>query len=159
MVRKKVYLETSVISYLTARSSRDILKLAKQEITREWWCTSRSYFDLHVSIAVLDEIRKGDPEAAKRRLNAVAGLPVLETGSDDAVDVLLERLLSSGAVPVVALLDAYHIAVSAVNGMAFLLTWNCKHINNAERKHKIATVVADAGYSEVVIATPEELWR
>ncbi len=159
MTRRKVYLETSVISFLTARPSRDVVKLAKQELTRDWWETSRSSFDLHVSFAVLDEIRKGDPEAAERRLAAVAGLPVLGAGSDDAVDSLFEQLLDAGAVPPGALLDAYHIAVSAVHGMSYLLTWNCKHINNAAQKQTIATIITNAGYREVVIATPEELWR
>lgn len=159
MGQQKVYLETSVISYLTARPSRDVLKLAKQELTRVWWQTSRRHFDLHVSIAVLEEIRKGDPEAAKRRLNAVDGLPILETGTGDAVDLLLGELLASKAVPVEAPLDAYHIAMSAVHGMSFLLTWNCTHINNAVQKHKITAVLKDAGYNEVVVATPEELRR
>ncbi len=89
----------------------------------------------------------------------VKGLPVLGAGTNNAVDSLLEQLLFAGAVPAEAVLDAYHIAVSAVHGMTFLLTWNCKHINNAARKHEIATIIAKAGYNEVVIATPEELWR
>ncbi len=158
-MKKKVYLETSVISYLTARPSRDVVKLAKQELTREWWETSRSHFELHVSIAVLDEIKKGDPGAAQRRLDAVAGLPVLEAGADDAVDSLLESLLAAKAVPAGALLDAYHIAVSAVHGISYLLTWNCAHINNAALRRKITTAITDAGYNDVVIATPEELRR
>ncbi len=159
MPREKVYIETSVISFLTARPSRDVVKLAKQELTRNWWEKSRSHFDLYISVAVLDEIRKGDPEAAQRRLDVVAGFPVLGAGSDDAVESLLDQLLSAGAVPAEALLDAYHIAISAVHGMSFLLTWNCKHINNATQKHKISAIILNAGYSEVVMATPEELWR
>ena len=157
MTRKKVYLETSVISFLTARPTRDVVKLAKQELTRDWWETSRSHFDLYVSNAVLDEIREGDPVAAKRRMDMVAGLPVLDIS--DGVDTLLNQLLSAKVVPDGAVLDAFHIAVAAVHGMSFLLTWNCKHINNATQKSKIAAILTKAGYAEVVIATPEELWR
>ncbi len=56
MAKPKVYLETSGISYLTARPNRDIVKMAKQELTREWWATSRHHFDLYVSQPVVDEI-------------------------------------------------------------------------------------------------------
>ncbi len=157
MAKPKVYLETSVISYLTARPNRDVVKLGKQELTREWWATSRHYFDLYVSIAVMDEIRRGDPEAARLRIDAVAGISRLDTTGK--VDALLDQLLSAKVVPDGAVLDAYHITMAAVHGMAYLLTWNCKHINNATQKGKIAEILTKAGYAEVVIATPEELWR
>ncbi len=157
MAKPKVYLETSVISYLTARPSRDVVKLAKQELTREWWATSRHYFDLYVSIAVIEEIRRGDPEAAQLRMDAVAGITRLDTTGK--VDALLDQLLSAKVVPKGVVLDAYHIAMAAVHDMAYLLTWNCKHINNATQKSKIAEILTKAGYAEVVLATPEELWR
>lgn len=159
MAKEKVYIETSVISFLAARPSRDVVKLAKQELTRDWWETNRSHFDLYISNAVLDEIREGDPTAAKRRLDLVADLTVLDAGPGEAVDSLLGQILSARAVPAGAILDAYHIAVAAVHGMSYLLTWNCKHINNAAQRRKIATIITDAGYTEVVMATPEELWR
>ncbi len=77
MGRQKVYLETSVISYLTARPSRDVIKLAKQELTRQWWDKNRSAYDLFVSTPVRDEARKGDKEAAQRRMEVMANLPEL----------------------------------------------------------------------------------
>ena len=142
---------------MTARPSRDVVKLAKQELTREWWKTSRRHFDVYVSRPVVDEIREGDPEAAKLRIESVAGFPELAATTE--VKALGVKLLSSNIVPEKAALDAFHIAVAAVHGMDYLLTWNCTHINNATNRPKIAKIISDAGYTEVIIATPEELKR
>ena len=155
MAKKKVYLETSVISYAASRPSRDIVKLAKQELTRQWWRDNSAQYDLHVSSFVLEEIARGDPRAAQQRMDVVAGLPEI-TMSNEA-DSLYEALLSAKAVPVEASADAMHIALAVVNGMEYLLTWNCAHINNAAHKKKIANVAAKFGYTESTIATPEEL--
>lgn len=157
MSRKKVYLETSVISYLTARPSRDVLKLAKQELTREWWHTSKRHFDLYVSPPVMDEIAEGDPEAASQRLSAITDFPVLEVNAE--IITLYKHLLSARIVPSKAEADAFHIAIAAYHGMAYLLTWNFKHINNVAMKEKITAAVEKAGYTEAVTVTPEELWR
>lgn len=157
MAKQKVYLETSVISYLTARASRDVVKLAKQELTREWWRLSKAYFEVYVSAFVLDEIKAGDPEAAKQRLNSVADLPVLAVNTE--IITLYEHLLSAKIVPGKAAADAFHIAMAAYHGMAYLLTWNFKHINNAAMRERIAVAVKKAGYAEPAMVTPEELWR
>ena len=157
MARKKVYLETSVISYLTARPSRDVVKLAKQELTRQWWDENKTAYDLYVSDPVLSEIQRGDATAARQRLNTVAGLPVLDTNR--AVLDLYDRLLAARILPAKAALDGFHIAVAAAHGIPYLATWNCKHINNAVLKGKIRDEILKAGYTEVIMATPEELWR
>ncbi len=151
----KVYLETSVISYLTARPSRDVVKLAKQELTRQWWEESRSAYVCCVSDPVIAEIRRGDALAAQKRLDMVAGLTVLDI-SRAALD-LYDRLLSSRILPGKAALDGFHIAIAAAHGIPYLATWNCTHINNAVLKKKIGEEVLKAGYNEVTIATPEEL--
>ncbi len=155
--KEKVYLETSVISYLTARPSRDIIKLAKQELTREWWRKSAAHFDLYVSPPVMDEIKGGNPDAASQRLSAVDELPVLEVNAD--ILTLYRHLLSAKIVPQKAAGDAFHIAIAAYHGMSYLLTWNFKHINNATMRGKIAAAVEKAGYAEARTVTPEELWR
>lgn len=157
MVKRKVYLETSVISYLTARPSRDVIKLAKQELTRLWWDENRSAYDFFVSDPVLAEIRRGDIDAARKRLDIAAGLSVLDV-SRAALD-LYDRLLSSRILPAKAALDGFHIAIAAAHGVPYLATWNCTHINNAVIKRKIGEEILKAGYTEVTIATPEELWR
>lgn len=131
--------------------------MAKQDLSREWWRVCRPHFDIHISEAVIEEIMDGDPEASKRRMEVIVGLPLLEP--TDAVTDLFERLLSDRGLPTKAAADALHIAIAVVHGMDFLLTWNCKHINNASLRKRIAAIVAHAGYTEVIMATPEELWR
>jgi predicted nucleic acid-binding protein len=153
-MRPKVYLETSVVSYLTAWPSRDLVKAAHQEITREWW-GARSRFDLYVSQLLLREASGGDPEAARLRLESVSGISVL-TANPEA-SVLAQQLISQGSLPAKAAVDALHVAIAVVNGIDYLLTWNCAHIANAAMRHKIEAVCRQAGYEPVVLCTPEEL--
>jgi hypothetical protein len=154
-MKKSVYIETSVISYLTARVSRDLVSAARQQLTQEWWDNSRHNFELFVSRLVLKEIAGGDAAAADRRLDAVKGMTVLEMNAD--VIVLADELMKQCALPEKAREDAVHIAVSAVCGIDFLVTWNCRHIDNAVMKPVIRSVCADAGYVCPEICTPEEL--
>jgi hypothetical protein len=151
----KVYVETSVVSYLSSRPSRDLVLAAHQQITRQWWETRRQAFDLHVSQAVIDEAGGGDEEAAGRRLQALEGVPLLDI--TDEVAALAEDLIHSGPLPPKAAVDAVHIATAVVGRMDYLLTWNCKHIANAAMRNKIEQVCRSRGYEPVVICTPEEL--
>jgi predicted nucleic acid-binding protein len=153
--KENVYVETSVISFLAARPTRDVVKLAKQEVTHEWWQRHRPRFNLYISAAVFEEIKRGDAEAAKQRLLLIRGLPELDI--DDEVIHLYERLVADKAIPATAAADALHIAVAAVHGITYLLTWNCTHINNAFQKPKIRAAIVRAGYEEPIMATPEEL--
>ncbi len=157
MAKKKVYLETSVISYLTARPSRDPVKRAKQELTRRWWEENRTEYTFYVSDLVLEEIQSGDPDAARRRVDFVDGLPVLFT--TDAVISFHELFFAAKILPEKAGADALHIALAAVHGIPCLATWNCAHISNDALKEKILDEIRSAGYTEVIMATPEELWR
>lgn len=155
MERPKVYLESSVISYLAARPSRDILATAHQQVTREWWERSRSHFDLFVSGEVLNEIRRGDPAASQIRLTYVQDLPVLE--ADDQARLLAAEILRTSALPQKAAADAAHIAIATVNGMDFLLTWNCTHIANGFIQRAISRLSREMGFEPPTIVTPEEL--
>jgi hypothetical protein len=154
-VKPKLDLETAVPSYLTAWPSRDLIRAGHQQITKEWWQTRRSHFDLYISQFVLDESAGGDPEAARERLLALQDLPVLDVTGE--VGELAAALVASLALPAKAVTDAAHIAIAAVHGMHFLLTWNCTHIANAEMAVAIETACRDRGYSCPVICTPEEL--
>lgn len=155
MERPKVYLESSVISYLAARPSRDILATAHQQVTREWWERSRSQFDLFVSGEVLNEICRGDPAAAQIRLTYVRDLPVLE--ADEQARLLAAEILRTSALPQKAAADAAHIAIATVNGMDFLLTWNCTHIANGFVQRAISRLSREMGFEPPTIVTPEEL--
>lgn len=151
----KVYLETSFIGYLTAWPRRDLLVAAHQQVTHEWWRTRRSGFELFVSQRVIDEAAAGDEEAARERLAVLAGIPLLDLNEE--VARLAETLVSNGPFPEAAAADAVHVAAATVHGMDFLLTWNCRHIANAEMARAAAALCAESGYDIPVICTPDEL--
>jgi len=153
-VRPRVYVETSVLSYLTALPSRDLVRAAHQQVTVEWWAT-REEFDLFISQAVLAEVTKGDPAAATRRLAVTEGLDVLSATPD--AQRLATALLEAAALPSKAAIDAAHVAIAAVHGMNVLLTWNCTHIANALMRPRIERICRDNGVEPPVICTPEEL--
>lgn len=156
-MKPSVYIETSIISYLTARPSNDIRSAARQNSTADWWENHSSNFSLFVSEYVLAEAAGGNAEAAERRLKAVHDVPVLETTS--LVLELAEKFLRSSLVPSKAELDAYHISVAAAHGMEYLLTWNCKHIANAAMRLKIEEICIVADCEPPVICTPDELMQ
>lgn len=154
-VKPKLYLETTVVSYLTARSTRDIVMTARQQLTQEWWDRRREDFEIRISQLVLAEAARGDPAAAKRRLAALRGFAVLEI--QPGVPTLANALLNSRLMPANAADDALHIATAAVHDMHFLLTWNFRHIANATHADEIRLLVAKLGHTCPVICTPEEL--
>lgn len=152
---ERVYVETTVISYLAARPSQNVIRLAHQEITRIWWKQRRAAFEIYISELVNEEVRNGDPSAAGERVRMIADVPVLRV-SDEAV-ILAESLITLGLLPAKAAADALHVAIATVNAMQYLLTWNCTHIANAQTREKIAAACRTAGYEPAVLCTPEEL--
>ena len=153
--KKKVYVETSVISNLTARPSHNPIDAALQMATLQWWYAAPNRFALYCSQLVLDEAAHGDAVAASRRLQAVDELKVLPITED--IVKLAEKLLAAAAVPRTSFDDAVHIAAATVHGLDYLVTWNCKHIANAVTMPNIYKVCADAGYSCPLICTPEQM--
>ena len=154
-MKERVYIETSVVSYLTGRTSTDTIVAAHQKLTHKWWDERASRFDLLISELVYTEAAAGDREAAAARLQAVSALGIL-TVSEQAVS-LSQLLVSKGPIPQEHAADALHIAIAAVNGMDYLLTWNCKHLANAAHRGRIESLVEEAGCACPVICTPEEL--
>lgn len=148
-----VYLETSVISYLTSRPSRDLVVAAHQELTRQWWTTARSNHFLVISSVVIEEISRGDKEAAARRLAVIAGLPVL--GDDPAVANLALEYQQLLDLPEEAEADLYHIAYAVIFEVDYLVTWNCAHIANANSARRIATHNARRNRFMPMIVTPD----
>ncbi len=153
-MKPKLYLETSVVSYLTARPSHDLIRAAHQQITRDWWET-RSSFDLYISQLVLDEAKGGDKEAAGRRLSALREARLVELTPETAI--LAREILRLGGMPAKAYVDALHVALAAVHGLDYLLTWNCAHIANATLRGKVEGTCRAVGYEPPVICTPMEL--
>jgi len=154
-MKQSVYIETSVVSYLTGRPSRDVIVAGRQALTAEWWDTRRSRFDLYVSALVVAEAEDGDPEAVRRRLAAMEGLPAV-TISDEA-KTLARQLVHGGPMPKEYPEDALHIAVCAVHGIDYLLTWNCTHLANASLRRQVERLVEHVGHRCPMICTPEEL--
>ncbi|HSY52711.1 MAG TPA: type II toxin-antitoxin system VapC family toxin [Thermoanaerobaculia bacterium] len=154
-MRSKLYVETSVISYLTARPSRDVISLAHQELTREWWRRAASEFELYASRLVVAEAQLGDPDAAASRLSVLEPVTLLSETSE--ARALATRLLAAGGLPRKASSDALHIAIATVHGMDYLVTWNCKHIANARMLRFVMETCRASDYEPPVICTPEEL--
>jgi hypothetical protein len=154
-MKPTVYIETTVVSYLTAWPSRDIIRLSHEMITREWWDKRRPDFDLNISDFVIEEVSRGDSVAAADRLKALSGIPLLR--SVPAAIELADKLAKALSLPPRARPDASHLAMSAVYGMSFLLTWNCKHLANGVLADKIDRACRDAGFAPPRIVTPEML--
>ncbi|MEP7341916.1 MAG: type II toxin-antitoxin system VapC family toxin [Acidobacteriota bacterium] len=150
----KVYLETSFVSYLVARPSRDLIMAARQQITLEWWDKERLKHELYVSAVALDEAQRGDATAIAERMTVLATLPSLDV--PDEAEKLANLLITEHALPQKAFLDALHIAVASIHGMDYLLTWNCKHIANLMMRGAIEKTCRAAGYNPPAIGTPEE---
>ena len=154
-MKPRAYIETTVISYLTARPSRDVIVAGHQQVTDEWWRMRRLDFDLFASQLVWDEAEAGDQEASQKRLAALESVGMLEI-TEEALS-LAKELVEKGPLPPRAAEDAIHIAVAVINGMDYLLTWNCSHLANAAMRSKIDRICRARGYEPTVICTPEEL--
>jgi len=154
-MKPRVYVETTIVSYLTSRPSRDLLVAAHQQVTQDWWDHRRGDFELFTSEVVFAEAGQGDADAAAKRLHAISALtPVQVT---HAAEAIAADLVARGAVPREKPEDALHIALAASHGLDYLLTWNCAHIANAEMRQRVEEVCLSLGYEAPVICTPEEL--
>jgi predicted nucleic acid-binding protein len=153
-VKKRVYVETSVISYLTARPSRDIIQLGRQQLTATWW-ERRKKWELFLSPPVLDEAGQGDAEASIRRV-IIARQLFLEPILPEA-EKLASSLVAQNLIPVSVLTDALHLALAAVHKADYLLTWNQRHLDNMDTRFKIEKFIENKGYSPAVVITPERL--
>ena len=150
-----VYIETSIIGYLTSRSRENVIVQARQQLTRIWWNARREQYDTVVSQLVLDEAGAGDEEAAAERLELLDGIPLLDV-TDPRIDPIADALLAAHLLPDKARSDAEHVAIATVHRVDYLLTWNCKHIANAEKLPRVYRLLTDMGYSPPLIVTPEE---
>ena len=155
MSKPLVYVETSVVSYLTSRPSRDLVVAGHQQVTQDWWERRREDFRLVASALVLEEASAGDPDAARSRLAILERLELLETS--EAALALSRALIEEGPLPEKAAEDALHIAISVTNGVEFLLTWNHKHLANAAMRAEIEDICRSSGYRPSILCTPEDL--
>lgn len=153
--KPKLYLETTIPSYLVARPSRDVVILAHQQVTRDWWDNRRDDYDIHISQLVVDEAGEGDAVYSRLRLELIAGFPLLDITPE--VRSLGHQLMTALNLPSKASADALHVAVATHNGMDFVLTWNCAHLANAYVRRSFQRFAVDRGWNVPVICTPDEL--
>lgn len=154
-MKPSVYIETSVISYLAGRPSRNLIVAGHQRVTQAWWKTRRALFDLFASQLVIQEASAGNPEAVQKRLNLLEMMELLKI-TEEALG-LSREFVKGGALPFKAIEDALHIAIAVTNGVDYLLTWNCSHIANASMRGRVERICRFNGYEPVIICTPEEL--
>jgi len=154
-MKPRAYIETTVVSYLTGRTGRNLIIAAHQELTREWWDEVLPVLGGCISDLVLEEASDGDATAAAKRLEALQSIPVLLPGK--ASIEITEAIMDSGLVPDAYVNDAVHVAIAAANGIEFLVTWNCKHLANAWIRTRLVSLIESLGYRCPVICTPEEL--
>jgi hypothetical protein len=152
---ESVYHEMTFISYLVARPSRDVIVAGHQQTTQDWWANRRSEFECSVSQVVIDEASVGDPAEVQKRLAIIGGLPTLAI-TDDA-NALTQAIMAAGILPPQVVRDAAHVAVAAIHAVDYLLTWNCKHLANAQIARRIAVVCEKLGRKMPIICTPDEL--
>ncbi len=153
-MKPRVFIETTIPSYLTAWASSDLVRAAHQQLTKAWWA-GRDRYDLYTSRLVIQECEAGDPVAAAERLAAIADIPLLQ--QTERIGELAEALIRGMPLPPKAMSDSLHIATAAVHGIEYLLTWNSTHIANVTLRPRIENVCRTAGYEPPLICTPEEL--
>ena len=150
----RIYIESTIPSYVVARPARDLLQAARQQLTRDWWDLKREHHELFTSQVVLDEISDGEAAMARQRLKLMRGIPLLEPTA--AANELGRGILHSGLLPATADGDAAHIALATVHGLDILLTWNCRHIANVVIQQRLRRLAEQSGYTLPSLATPEE---
>ena len=154
-MKPTIYIETSVISYLTSRPSRDLITAAHQQITHEWWDKGLPLCEAYISPIVIEEISQGDPEAAQLRIEKVSSFSLLEVIPE--VQELATVYFSQLGIPEKAIADTFHLALATCHGIDFLTSWNCKHIVNGRVKMIVQEINAKQSLHTPVICTPEEL--
>jgi hypothetical protein len=150
-----VYIETTIVSYLVAEPSRDLLVAAHQQANREWWQDRRQEFVCLCSPEVIREASLGDAEQVARRLAVLATLPqVLLTEQGES---MARVFLATGALPPVAQSDALHLAIATTAEADFLMTWNFRHLANAPILRRLEQEAVRRGWRLPTVCTPLEL--
>jgi hypothetical protein len=154
-MKPSVYIETTIISYLTAKPSRDLIIAAHQQITNEWWSDVRPQVDCYVSPFLIDEASRGDLTYAQKRLDEIIDFTVLEVNEE--IEDLAQQYFAALQIPEKAKIDAFHLAVAAWHKMDYLLSWNCKHIASGRVQKMMQEINARLEVHTPIVCTPEEL--
>jgi predicted nucleic acid-binding protein len=156
-VKSRIYIETTVISYLAARPARDVVSLARQEMSREFWLWAPSAYELCCSGLTLDEVSKGDEAASQRRLEFAKQCSLLP--DEPEVASLAQRLMDTKAVPSNEPEDAAHIAIATLAQMKYIVSWNFSHMVSPQAKRQLESAIIRLGFSAPLLGTPEEIFE
>ena len=154
-MKRTVYVETTVVSYLTARPSSDLQIAGHQKSTRELWPKLLSDYTTYVSALVYREAARGDQDQATKRQKAIR--PFLTLATTDEAQALADSIVAGKGIPSEYPEDALHVALASVNGVEVIVTWNFAHLNNPFTRMKVRQLVEKAGYECPEICSPEEL--
>ncbi|MBI4745216.1 MAG: type II toxin-antitoxin system VapC family toxin [Deltaproteobacteria bacterium] len=154
-MKESIYIETSVVSYYVSKPSRDLIVLAHQQITWEWWPKAVKRFNAYISEVVVEEAAAGNKESAEKRLKELKGFSHLEL--TERVEQIAHIYMEKLTIPKKALRDAAHLAVASVHNIDYLVTWNCVHLANGEIIKRLLKLNEKLKIKTPVICTPEEL--
>ena len=150
-----VYIETTIISYLVARSSRDLVLATHQQVTRDWWQNERGNYECMISTEVLREAEQGEAEMSRLRLEALQDVEIIRATPE--IDALASAFLNTGALPPFMRSDAVHLAAATLSGADYLLTWNCRHLANAHVVKRLHKEAERRGWELPTVCTPLEM--
>ncbi len=153
--KPKLYLETSIVSYLVSRPSPDVIALSRQNTTRIWWDRNSHEYSIYVSSIILSESSQGDESVARKRLEILEKFPVLAISSQ--VEYVAGYYMEKGIVPVSNPGDALHLAFASIYGMDVLATWNFKHLANIRVRRLLRNINVNLNIPLPDICTPDEL--
>jgi predicted nucleic acid-binding protein len=156
-MKPRIYIETTVISYLAARPARDVVTLARQEMSRDFWLWAPSAYDLCCSSLTRDEVSKGDSSAASRRLVFADQCSTLP--DDLRVAELAKKLMDVKAVPATEPEDAAHIAIATLVQVKYIVSWNFSHMVSPEAKRQLEKAIVSLGFTAPLLGTPEEIFE
>jgi len=153
-MKNKVYIETSIPSFYH-NNRTELEMMARRNWTREWWDNSRKYYNIVTSQAVLDELRGGNFPTQEHTINLLKDVPLvpIEPPISEIVQVYIQHRI----MPNDPLGDALHLALASFHKCDFLLTWNCKHIANANKFTHIKRINVMLDLFTPMLVTPLEL--
>jgi hypothetical protein len=154
-MKEIAYIETTIVSYLVARPSSDLVLSAHQQVTREWWGNERMNYHCIASEEVVREAMLGDTGMAQARIKVLEEVQIV--GITAEVEAMAATFMATGALPPTMRPDATHLAAATLSGADYLLTWNCRHLANAHVLRRLQKEAERRGWQVPGVCTPLEL--
>jgi predicted nucleic acid-binding protein len=153
-MKPSVYVETTIPSfYHEVRTDADMV--ARRDWTREWWDDHRQKYDVFTSMAVLDELERGNFDKREDAISFLDPIPFLEI--TESIADTVAYYINNQVMPADPGGDALHLAIASAYECDFILTWNCRHLANANKFARIRQVNATLGLFVPSLVTPLEL--